>query len=153
MRSAAAAPPRRPGSLWVPRRLAASQVWAAPGTLRASGPPGQWRIRQPCYRLRHARWMDHLDHNDPLVLAFEQQVRARLGQALDVRELVAAIGINGRTLERRTQAAPGQQRCGPAALLAVRTADYGLRESALPKRAGRVAACSAGGCLIFTMPP
>ena len=50
---------------------------------------------------------DHLDHNDALVLAFEQQARARLGQALDVRELAAAIGTSPRTLERRTQAALG----------------------------------------------
>jgi transcriptional regulator GlxA family with amidase domain len=51
--------------------------------------------------------MDHLDHDDALVRAFEQQVRARLGQALDVRELAAAIGTSPRTLERRTQAALG----------------------------------------------
>jgi transcriptional regulator GlxA family with amidase domain len=51
--------------------------------------------------------MDHLSHNDRLVLAFEQQARARLGQALDVGELAAAIGASRRTLERRTQAALG----------------------------------------------
>ena len=51
--------------------------------------------------------LDHLDHSDPLVLAFEQQARARLGEALDVRELAAAVGISGRTLERRTRAALG----------------------------------------------
>src|SRR5258708_7359764 len=51
--------------------------------------------------------LDHLDHNDPLVVAFEQQARARLGEALAVRELAAAVGISGRTLERRTQAALG----------------------------------------------
>src|SRR5215813_125421 len=51
--------------------------------------------------------VDHLNHNDPLVLAFEQQARARLGEALDVRELAAAIGTSPRTLERRTQAALG----------------------------------------------
>src|SRR5258708_35669565 len=51
--------------------------------------------------------MDHLDHSDPLVLAFEQQARARLGEALDVGELAAAVGISGRTLERRTRAALG----------------------------------------------
>jgi transcriptional regulator GlxA family with amidase domain len=51
--------------------------------------------------------MDHLDHDDALVRAFEQQVRARLGRALDVRELAAAIGTSPRTLERRTQAALG----------------------------------------------
>ncbi len=57
MRPAAAAPPRRPGSLWVPRRPAAGQAPAATRTLRASDPPGQWRIRQSCYRLRHACWV------------------------------------------------------------------------------------------------
>jgi transcriptional regulator GlxA family with amidase domain len=51
--------------------------------------------------------MDHLSHNDQLVLAFEQQARACLGQALDVGELAAAIGTSRRTLERRTQAALG----------------------------------------------
>jgi transcriptional regulator GlxA family with amidase domain len=50
---------------------------------------------------------DHLEHSDRLVLAFEQQARARLGQPLDVRELAAAIGTSRRTLERRTQAALG----------------------------------------------
>src|SRR5262249_133460 len=51
--------------------------------------------------------VDHLTHNDPLVLGFEQQARARLGEALDVCELAAAIGTSRRTLERRTQAALG----------------------------------------------
>jgi transcriptional regulator GlxA family with amidase domain len=51
--------------------------------------------------------MDHLNHNDPQVLAFEQQARARLGEALDVWELAAVIGTSRRTLERRTQAALG----------------------------------------------
>jgi transcriptional regulator GlxA family with amidase domain len=50
---------------------------------------------------------DHLNHNDPLVLAFEQQARARLGQGLDAGELAAALGTSRRTLERRTQAALG----------------------------------------------
>jgi transcriptional regulator GlxA family with amidase domain len=51
--------------------------------------------------------LDHLTHNDPLVLAFEQQARARLGEALDICELAAAIGTSRRTLERRTRAALG----------------------------------------------
>jgi transcriptional regulator GlxA family with amidase domain len=51
--------------------------------------------------------LDHLDHNDRLVLAFEQEARSRLAEALDVREFAAAIGISERTLERRTQAALG----------------------------------------------
>ena len=51
--------------------------------------------------------VDHLNHNDPLVRAFEQQARVRLGESPDVRELAAAIGTSRRTLERRTQAALG----------------------------------------------
>ena len=51
--------------------------------------------------------VDHLNHNDPLVRAFEQQARARLRESLDVRDLAAAIGTSPRTLERRTQAALG----------------------------------------------
>lgn len=51
--------------------------------------------------------VDHLNHNDPLVLAFEQQARARLGESLEVWELAAAIGTSRRTLERRTQAVLG----------------------------------------------
>jgi len=51
--------------------------------------------------------VDHLNHNDPLVLAFEQQARARLGESLDVWELAAAIGTSRRTLERRTRAVLG----------------------------------------------
>ena len=51
--------------------------------------------------------VDHLNHNDPLVRAFEQQARACLGEALDVRKLAAAIGTSPRTLERRTQTALG----------------------------------------------
>jgi transcriptional regulator GlxA family with amidase domain len=50
---------------------------------------------------------DHLGHSDRLVLAFEQQARARLSQRLDVGELAAAIGTSRRTLERRTRAALG----------------------------------------------
>jgi transcriptional regulator GlxA family with amidase domain len=51
--------------------------------------------------------VDHLNHNDPLVRAFEQQARARLAEALDVQELATSIGTSRRTLERRTQAALG----------------------------------------------
>ena len=51
--------------------------------------------------------VEHLNHNDPLVRAFEQQARACLGEALDVRKLAAAIGTSPRTLERRTQTALG----------------------------------------------
>ena len=58
--------------------------------------------------------VDHLNHNDPLVLEFEQQARAHLSESLDVRELATAIGTSPRTLERRTQAALGMS---PVALV------------------------------------
>jgi transcriptional regulator GlxA family with amidase domain len=57
---------------------------------------------------------DHLAHSDRLVLAFERQARARLGQPADVGELAAAIGTSRRTLERRTRAAIGMS---PLALI------------------------------------
>lgn len=70
--------------------------------------------------------MDHLSHNDRLVLAFEQQARARLGQALDVGELAAAIGTR-RTLERRTQAALGMSPLALVQRLRAERADHLLR--------------------------
>lgn len=45
-----------------------------------------------------------------------------------------------------------QQGAGPTALLAVRTAGQGFRESALPLRAGRITACPAVGCMLGTLP-
>lgn len=51
--------------------------------------------------------LDHLSHNDPLVLAFEHHVRSHLDQPLDVGDVAAAIGTSRRTLERRTAAALG----------------------------------------------
>jgi transcriptional regulator GlxA family with amidase domain len=73
---------------------------------------------------------DHLDHNDPLVLAFEQQARARLGEALDVRELAAAIGTSPRTLERRTQAALGMSPLALVQRLRAERAAHLLRTTA-----------------------
>jgi transcriptional regulator GlxA family with amidase domain len=73
---------------------------------------------------------DHLDHNDPLVLAFEQQARARLGQALDVGELAAAIGTSRRTLERRTQAALGMSPLALVQRLRAERAGHLLRTTA-----------------------
>lgn len=51
--------------------------------------------------------VDHLAHNDPLVLAFEQHVRGNLEQPLEVADVAEAIGTSRRTLERRTAAALG----------------------------------------------
>ena len=74
--------------------------------------------------------VDHLNHNDPLVLAFEQQARARLGEALDVQELAAAIGVSRRTLERRTQAALGMSPLALVQRLRVERAAHLLRTTA-----------------------
>jgi transcriptional regulator GlxA family with amidase domain len=73
---------------------------------------------------------DHLNHNDPLVLAFEQQARARLAQAPDVRELAAAIGTSPRTLERRTQAALGMSPLALVRRLRAERAAHLLRTTA-----------------------
>jgi transcriptional regulator GlxA family with amidase domain len=70
---------------------------------------------------------DHLEHSDRLVLAFEQQARARLGQALDVGELAAAIGTSRRTLERRTRAALGMSPLALAQRLRAERAVHLLR--------------------------
>ena len=73
---------------------------------------------------------DHLNHSDPLVLAFEQQARARLGEALDVSELAAAIGTSPRTLERRTQAALGMSPLALVQRLRAERAAHLLRTTA-----------------------
>jgi transcriptional regulator GlxA family with amidase domain len=74
--------------------------------------------------------MDHLNHNDPLVLAFEQQARARMGEALDICELAAAIGTSRRTLERRTQAALGMSPLALVQRLRAERAAHLLRTTA-----------------------
>jgi transcriptional regulator GlxA family with amidase domain len=74
--------------------------------------------------------IDHLNHNDRLVLAFEQQARARLGEALDICELAAAIGTSRRTLERRTQAALGMSPLALVQRLRAERATHLLRTTA-----------------------
>ena len=73
---------------------------------------------------------DYLNHNDPLVLAFEQQARVRLGESLDVWELAAAIGTSPRTLERRTQAALGMSPLALVQRLRAERAAHLLRTTA-----------------------
>jgi transcriptional regulator GlxA family with amidase domain len=46
---------------------------------------------------------DHLQHDDPLVLAFECHVRRHLGETFDVSKVAQAIATSRRTLERRTR--------------------------------------------------
>lgn len=51
--------------------------------------------------------VDHIKHNDSLVLAFEDHVRAHLADAFDVATVARAIGTSRRTLERRVGVALG----------------------------------------------
>ncbi len=51
--------------------------------------------------------LDHLTHHDPIVIAFEREVRANLDQPMVISELAATIGTSRRSLERRTHAALG----------------------------------------------
>lgn len=46
---------------------------------------------------------DHLQHDDPLVLAFERFVRGHLAEPFEVGIATHAIGTSRRTLERRTR--------------------------------------------------
>jgi transcriptional regulator GlxA family with amidase domain len=50
---------------------------------------------------------DHLQHDDPIVLAFERHVRRHLGEPFDTSTVASAIGASRRTLERRTRAVLG----------------------------------------------
>jgi transcriptional regulator GlxA family with amidase domain len=83
------------------------------------------RVSQSAYLV-----VDHLNHNDPLVLAFEQEARAHLSESLDVRELAAAIGTTRRTLERRTQAALGMSPLAVVQRLRAERAAHLLRTTA-----------------------
>ena len=83
------------------------------------------RVSQSAYLV-----VDHLNHNDPLVLAFEQEARAHLSESLDVRELAASIGTTRRTLERRTQAALGMSPLAVVQRLRAERAAHLLRTTA-----------------------
>ena len=48
---------------------------------------------------------EHLEHDDPIVIAFERHVRAHLDDPFDVGQVAQAIGTSRRTLERRIRTA------------------------------------------------
>lgn len=48
---------------------------------------------------------EHLEHDDPVVAAFERHVRGRLNEPFDTTEVARSIGTSRRTLERRMRAA------------------------------------------------
>jgi transcriptional regulator GlxA family with amidase domain len=51
--------------------------------------------------------LDHLEHDDALVRAFEDHVRAHLAEPMDIAAAARAIGTSRRTLERRVAAMLG----------------------------------------------
>jgi transcriptional regulator GlxA family with amidase domain len=51
--------------------------------------------------------VDHLDHRDEVVIAFERHVRSHLGEPFDVASTARAVGTSRRTLERRLDRAVG----------------------------------------------
>ncbi len=51
--------------------------------------------------------VDHLDHRDEVVIAFEHHVRRHLGEPFDVASTARAVGTSRRTLERRLDRAVG----------------------------------------------
>lgn len=71
--------------------------------------------------------LDHLSHNDPLVLAFEHHVRGHLDEPLDVGDVAADIGTSRRTLERRTAAALGMSPLAVVQRLRVERATHLMR--------------------------
>lgn len=71
--------------------------------------------------------LDHLSHNDPMVLAFEHHVRGHLDEPLDVGEVAADIGTSRRTLERRTAAALGMSPLAVIQRLRVERATHLMR--------------------------
>ena len=67
---------------------------------------------------------DHLEHNDPLVLAFERHVRQHLDQSFDAARAARAIGTSRRTLERRTREVLGLSPLDIVQRLRVERADH-----------------------------
>jgi transcriptional regulator GlxA family with amidase domain len=70
---------------------------------------------------------DHLQHNDDVVVAFEQHVRARLDESLEIGVVAHAIGTSRRTLERRIRAALGMTPIAFVQRLRVERAGHLLR--------------------------
>ncbi|OSC42116.1 GlxA family transcriptional regulator [Mycobacterium decipiens] len=67
---------------------------------------------------------DHLDHSDPIVLAFERYVRQNLDQPMEIARAVRAIGTSRRSLERRTRKVLGLSPLDVVRGLRVERAEY-----------------------------
>ncbi|MFD0266506.1 GlxA family transcriptional regulator [Streptomyces sp. NPDC127106] len=85
------------------------------------------RASQAAYAIPSA-----LARHDPLVSAFEQWVRARIGEPLSIAEAARDLGVSERTLQRTVTRTLG---CSPIRLvqdLRVEQAEHLLRTTALP---------------------
>lgn len=71
--------------------------------------------------------LDHLDHDDPLVRAFEEYARANLGAPLDIATAARAIGTSRRTLERRVARVLGLSPIGLVQRLRIERARHLIR--------------------------
>ncbi len=71
--------------------------------------------------------LGHLEHDDPLVRAFEEHARANLGAPIDVGTAARAIGTSRRTLERRTARVLGLSPVALVQRLRVERAEHLLR--------------------------
>jgi transcriptional regulator GlxA family with amidase domain len=78
---------------------------------------------------------DHLEHDDPLVLAFERHARRHLDQSFSAADAARAIGTSRRTLERRTQQTLGMSPLEIVQRLRIERADHLARTSDLTSEA------------------
>jgi transcriptional regulator GlxA family with amidase domain len=78
---------------------------------------------------------DLLEHEDPIVLAFERHVRDHLSEPFDAARVAAAIGASRRTLERRTRQVIGLSPLGIVHRLRLEQAQHLRRTTALSTEA------------------
>ena len=78
---------------------------------------------------------DLLEHDDPVLLAFEQHVRTRLDEPFDAAAVAAAIGTSRRTLERRTREVIGLSPLGIVQRLRLERAQHLRRTTDLSTEA------------------
>ncbi len=71
--------------------------------------------------------LDHIEHTDSLVLAFERYARAHLADADDITAMAGAIGTSRRTLERRLTRSLGTSPVALVQRLRVERATHLLR--------------------------
>lgn len=84
---------------------------------------------------------DHIEHDDPLVRAFERHVREHLADPFDVGRSTHAIGTSRRTLERRTREVLGMSPLDIVQRLRLERAAHlrrttGLGSEAIARRVG-----------------